>query len=112
MYGAKCVLVGMLAGLAIGASSTLVQRHMKAMCNCSKDLMDNANEKMQVMKQKINDIDSDSIRKVVNEKLDQLKTMLDELTSSLTSEETRQKVNEVKEQVETLFQELKQSFSI
>ncbi|MBQ9730811.1 MAG: hypothetical protein IJV94_01635 [Bacilli bacterium] len=112
MYGAKCMLVGLLAGLAIGASSTLVQRHMKAMCNCSKDLMENANSKMQDIRCKINNIDSSSISNVINDKLDQLKKMLDELTSSLTNDETKQKVSEVKEQVETLFQELKQNFSI
>ena len=112
MYGAKCMLVGLLVGIGIGASSSVVQKHVKSMCKCSKNLMNEANSCLTTTKRKIENVDSDSINKVFTDKLDQLKTMLDEINQTLSQEEVSEKVKEIKEKVETLFKEIKQSFSI
>ena len=112
MYGAKCMLVGLLVGISIGASSSVVQKHVKSMCNCSRQMINDANKKMQQCNLTLKETDSDSIKKVFTEKLEQLKSLLDGINSSLTEVEVKQKVNEVKEKVETLFKEVKQSFSI
>ena len=112
MYGAKYMLVGLLLGIGVGASSNIVQRHVRSMCNCSKQLITNANKKMQECNKTLRETDLDSIKKVFTDKLEQLKSLLDEINSSLTQGEVQQKVNEVKEKVETLFKEVKHSFNI
>lgn len=112
MYGAKCMLVGLLVGVVIGSSSNLVQKHMKAMCKCSKDLVDDTNDKIQEVQSKIDNIDVESIKKEFSNKIEQLKNMLDGISSSLSKEEIQQKVKEVSEKVNTLFQEIKQGLNI
>ena len=112
MYGAKCMLVGLLVGVAIGSSSTLVQRHMKTMCKCSQDLMNQTNDKIQDIQTKVDNIDVESIKKVFTEKVEQLKTMLDNISSSLSKEEIQQKISEISEKVDSLFKEIKQDFII
>jgi len=112
MYGAKCMLVGMLAGIAIGASNTLVQRHVNAVCKCSKDLMDDANKKIQSIQAKKDTFDMESVKTFFTDKLEQVKNMLDSITNTLSKEEIQEKISEVSEKVENLFQEIKQSFSM
>ena len=92
MYGAKCMLIGMGIGVVIGASNTVVQEHVKSMCKCSKNLMNEANSCLTTTKRKIENVDSDSINKVFTDKLDQLKTMLDEINQTLSQEEVSEKV--------------------
>ena len=112
MYGAKCMLIGMGIGIVVGASNTLVQDQVKSMCKCSKSLIDDASNNLQEIKRNVSNYDFDSVSKVMNDKLEQLKNALDEITQNLSTEEVNEKVKEVKEKVETLFKEIKQSFSI
>lgn len=112
MYGAKCMLVGLFVGITIGASSNVVQRHVRTVCNCSRQLYNDASQKMQDFNLSLKKTDLDSIKKTFTDKLEQVKNMLDEVTYSLKDSEVQQKVSEVKEKIETLFKEVKQSFNI
>jgi galactitol-specific phosphotransferase system IIB component len=112
LYGAKWMLVGLLVGISIGSSSTIVQRHVKSMCDCTKQLLDETDQKIQDFKVTIRKTDLNSIKQSFIEKIEQLNKMLDEITSNLTEDEIKEKINEVKEKVETLFKEMKSNFSI
>lgn len=111
MYSAKCVFIGMLAGMVLGTSN-LVQRHIKSMCQCSKNLLNNGKDKMQDLQKNINDIDFRTIKDSIYEKVEQFKLLLDDLIKSIKDENVKSKFNEVKLKVDDLFKDFKQSLSI
>ena len=107
MYGTKCLLVGLFAGMAIGASSSLVQSHLRTICNYAKNTVHYANDKLDEMKSDIKNIDVEDLKQAVDEKIEEFKDALTSLKENISKEELTKSLHELSSKIENLFQEFR-----
>lgn len=105
MYGTKCLLVGLFAGMAIGASSSLVQRHLRTMCDCAKNTVNCANKQLDKIQNDVKEIDIENLKTAIDQKIDEFKEVLTTLKENLSKEELSKSIQEMSSKITNLFQE-------